>query len=167
MHCCFTTIACHLTIRNRRELVSWLSSPFWVNGSLQLASVCLSRLNTPWGLRRWKPCQNGRAEVYQAIPSNQMLDVFSALGLLFHDRVLMLAWKWVKCLVATYSMPALIWQVLLGEFEALKKKTKKKQPSLDFRKIMLWKSEGREGKNVCQFLQNANIIQPSTSLLLL
>lgn len=32
---------------------------------------------------------------------------------------------------------------------------------------MLWKSEGREGKNVWQFLQNANIIQPSTGLLLL
>lgn len=32
---------------------------------------------------------------------------------------------------------------------------------------MLWKSEGREGKNVWQFLQNANIIQPSTGLLFL
>lgn len=32
---------------------------------------------------------------------------------------------------------------------------------------MLWQSEGREGKNVWWFLQNANIIQPSTGLLLL
>lgn len=32
---------------------------------------------------------------------------------------------------------------------------------------MLWKSEGREGKNVCRFLQNDNIIQSSTGLLLL
>lgn len=116
MHCCFSTVACHLTIRNCCELLSWLSAP-QLNGSLQLAPVCQPRLNTPWSRCPIRPCPCfvTKLEVENFVEQCHQISClmsFWPLAYFFRSRVLMLAWKWVKCIVAACSRPALIWQAV-------------------------------------------------------